>query len=143
MKVHGEKLPDFKDEKEGTSRGNGSESESDNEFSNDSFPCTTCSKTFSMKKYLNSHMKTHTNPHKCKICSLEFSQKTHVKRAHPDGNKVEEDRPFPCPDCEKTYVHKRSLISHQKKCHPGEIINDKIGPPKKVEKIESKDHHCI
>nr|CAD7447875.1 unnamed protein product [Timema bartmani] len=73
--------------------------------------CPVCSKIFSNKNHLNSHIKLHSGikPHKCETCTKSFARKgdlaIHVRR-HTG------ERPYGCVHCQKTFVEKSHLLRH-------------------------------
>ncbi|XP_052068582.1 zinc finger protein ZFP2-like [Mytilus californianus] len=104
------------------------------------YQCTVCQKFF-LKHTIGRHIKSfHAGgkTHVCKICLEVFSQKydltIHTKTAHSKPK-------YTCNICDKTYVHKSSLIRHTE-CHSGTEFLCKIC--KKIFKSScSLKKHCI
>ena len=50
------------------------------------YPCTSCDKVFSQKRYLTEHARSHQQKHKCLYCSKVYGQKKtmmrHMREAH-------------------------------------------------------------
>ncbi|XP_013403911.1 zinc finger protein 236 isoform X2 [Lingula anatina] len=77
------------------------------------YACTICSRTFTVKSTLDSHMKTHRPTEKvfkCHVCNSNFSTKGSLKvhmRLHTGA------KPFKCPHCDerfRTSGHRKSHI---------------------------------
>jgi DNA-directed RNA polymerase subunit RPC12/RpoP len=81
--------------------------------------CSVCSKHYSCKSRLESHMFTHTGlrPYKCPTCGRGFTQSSslmrHVISIHTG------EKPYVCPDCGKGFVCANNLKVHAVK-HTGE-----------------------
>uniref|UniRef100_A0A8C9XGG2 Zinc finger E-box binding homeobox 2a n=1 Tax=Sander lucioperca TaxID=283035 RepID=A0A8C9XGG2_SANLU len=90
----------------------------------DSFVCSLCSDTFSLRTQLETHTCTHTAPaqqgsgnrkFKCSECGKAFKYKHHLKehlRIHSG------EKPYECSNCKKRFSHSGSYSSHisSKKC---------------------------
>ncbi|XP_078518304.1 uncharacterized protein LOC144782951 isoform X2 [Lissotriton helveticus] len=79
--------------------------------------CNECKKTFSKKKYLTEHKRTHmaVRPYQCNECIKSFRRKysLHVhKRTHTG------ERPYHCTICDKRFTQKGALNRH-KRAHVG------------------------
>ncbi|KAL5233272.1 hypothetical protein ACI65C_000682 [Semiaphis heraclei] len=80
--------------------------------------CNICGRSFSTKKTLISHYRTHTGerPYACNICDRSFSLNgnlvTHY-RTHTG------ERPYACNICDRSFSRKHHLVAH-KKTHTGE-----------------------
>ena len=72
------------------------------------FPCSKCSKTFSAKRSLMEHERTHAFT--CNVCFKSFSKdlrlKVHMK-------KHTREKSFKCTDCSKSFLRKAELKSHK------------------------------
>jgi len=84
-----------------------------------SFLCTfeTCSKSFSTKQHLKSHICVHTGikPYNCDKCSKSFSSKHQLKIHIHVHTGV---KPYKCDSCQKTFATKQHLQTH-KTIHSG------------------------
>ncbi|MBN3309165.1 ZNF91 protein, partial [Amia calva] len=102
------------------------------------FPCSVCGKAFRLATQLATHQKVHSlrgSPGKSRRCpaaderpddsyalpgnsnSSGESQRNHAVNLDDAGTEKtnsDEDRPFKCNQCEKTYRHHGSLINHKK-----------------------------
>ena len=87
--------------------------------------CTLCSKAFTDKYYLKSHISSvHDKVRfKCDQCEKTFSKKLDINK---HKKSFHEGRRFECNLCEKTFIAKISLKNHISKIHNGES-------PKKIE----------
>lgn len=84
--------------------------------------CEICSQTFTHPKYLECHMKTHTEGRewvRCNDCTRKFADvahmKSHAKRVHK-RNLPLTPAERSCPTCGKLFKDLRSLISHKYRC---------------------------
>ncbi len=77
------------------------------------YMCTTCNKTFSMKKILMAHMAVHVEnaPYYCPLCEIEFADKD-VFETHMDTHSG--DKPYLCSHlgCGKRFLLKAALAEH-------------------------------
>ncbi|KAH7084465.1 ankyrin repeat-containing domain protein [Paraphoma chrysanthemicola] len=82
------------------------------------FACLRCPKTFSERKRLTQHDKSHSKPHACKVCSRSFARRTdlerHIINIHRLGNTL-----FACNVNNCTYKAKRkdNLTKHHREVH--------------------------
>ncbi|XP_069063910.1 zinc finger protein 684-like isoform X3 [Pleurodeles waltl] len=79
--------------------------------------CNECKKTFSKKKYLTEHKRTHmaVRPYQCNECVKSFRRKYSLlvhKRTHTG------ERPYNCTICDKSFTQKGALNRH-KRAHVG------------------------
>uniref|UniRef100_A0A8C8AR82 C2H2-type domain-containing protein n=1 Tax=Otus sunia TaxID=257818 RepID=A0A8C8AR82_9STRI len=111
------------------------------------YRCGDCGKSFSQRPNLLTHRRVHTGerPFPCAQCGKSFSQKANLlahQRIHAAGEKAlaggeqedgaaskpklrsqqrsyQEDTPFVCPECGKSFRQKPNLITHRR-IHTGE-----------------------
>ncbi|XP_064018750.1 zinc finger protein 628-like [Pogoniulus pusillus] len=106
------------------------------------YRCGDCGKSFSQRPNLLTHRRVHTGerPFPCTQCGKSFSQKANLlahQRIHAAGQKTlgeqedgtkpklraprtyQEDTPFVCPECGKSFRQKPNLITHRR-IHTGE-----------------------
>ncbi|XP_009671770.1 zinc finger protein 665 isoform X1 [Struthio camelus] len=111
------------------------------------YRCGDCGKSFSQRPNLLTHRRVHTGerPFPCTQCGKSFSQKANLlahQRIHAAGEKAlaggdqedgtstkpklraqqrsyQEDTPFVCPECGKSFRQKPNLITHRR-IHTGE-----------------------
>ncbi|XP_064301309.1 zinc finger protein 585A-like [Phalacrocorax carbo] len=111
------------------------------------YRCGDCGKSFSQRPNLLTHRRVHTGerPFPCAQCGKRFSQKANLlahQRIHAAGEKAlaggeqedgaagkpklrsqqrsyQEDTPFVCPECGKSFRQKPNLITHRR-IHTGE-----------------------
>ena len=76
--------------------------------------CDVCSKTFKNMARLKDHIANCHNEKECKLCGKTVKHLDHhIQIMHqPDSEKM-----FKCPDCEKAFINKRKLASHQMNVH--------------------------
>ena len=76
--------------------------------------CDVCSKTFRNIRRLKDHIANCHNEKECKLCGKTVKHLDHhIQIMHqPDSEKM-----FKCPDCEKAFINKRKLASHQMNVH--------------------------
>ncbi|XP_066992900.2 transcriptional regulator ovo isoform X2 [Anabrus simplex] len=80
------------------------------------FACRICSKTFSLQRLLNRHMKCHSDVKRylCTFCGKGFNDTFDLKRHTRTHTGV---RPYKCNLCEKSFTQRCSLESHCLKVH--------------------------
>ncbi|XP_046673297.1 transcriptional regulator ovo-like isoform X1 [Homalodisca vitripennis] len=80
------------------------------------FACHLCSKTFSLQRLLNRHMKCHSDVKRylCTFCGKGFNDTFDLKRHTRTHTGV---RPYKCNLCEKSFTQRCSLESHCLKVH--------------------------
>ncbi|XP_012217240.1 transcriptional regulator ovo isoform X2 [Linepithema humile] len=80
------------------------------------FTCRVCSKTFSLQRLLNRHMKCHSDVKRylCTFCGKGFNDTFDLKRHTRTHTGV---RPYKCFLCEKSFTQRCSLESHGQKVH--------------------------
>ncbi|XP_024214756.1 transcriptional regulator ovo isoform X2 [Halyomorpha halys] len=83
---------------------------------NGRFTCHLCSKTFSLQRLLNRHMKCHSDVKRylCTFCGKGFNDTFDLKRHTRTHTGV---RPYKCNLCEKSFTQRCSLESHCLKVH--------------------------
>ncbi|XP_068223122.1 uncharacterized protein [Palaemon carinicauda] len=88
------------------------------------FECEKCSKSFTTKYYLNSHLSSHSEKKfKCDTCgflcsnlyNLDVHKKSHLS-----------DKPFKCKICEKTFLRKDFLKNHIDNIHENKKLTCEI-----------------
>ncbi|CAG0883215.1 unnamed protein product [Cyprideis torosa] len=80
------------------------------------YSCRLCSKTFSLQRLLNRHMKCHSDIKRflCTFCGKGFNDTFDLKRHTRTHTGV---RPYKCGLCEKSFTQRCSLESHCLKVH--------------------------
>lgn len=80
------------------------------------FQCRLCSKSFTLQRLLNRHMKCHsdTKRYLCTFCGKGFNDTFDLKRHTRTHTGV---RPYKCNLCEKSFTQRCSLESHCLKVH--------------------------
>ncbi|KAL5275694.1 OVOL1 family protein [Megaselia abdita] len=80
------------------------------------FSCGICSKSFSLQRLLNRHMKCHSDIKRylCTFCGKGFNDTFDLKRHTRTHTGV---RPYKCNFCEKSFTQRCSLESHCLKVH--------------------------
>lgn len=80
------------------------------------FICRICSKTFTLQRLLNRHMKCHSDIKRylCTFCGKGFNDTFDLKRHTRTHTGV---RPYKCNLCEKSFTQRCSLESHCLKVH--------------------------
>ncbi len=117
-----------------------------------SVSCEFCDMTFQKEINLNVNLdKCHTTnvkgdkPYSCRFCVLnktEFESResmlNHVLKEH------DLKKPYSCPECPATFLGKRALHYHVRKCHTGEnLIDCDMCDKKFVNKVSLKIHRRI
>lgn len=99
------------DDKKSTASSDHTSAEDDNKFT-----CRMCSKTFSLQRLLNRHMKCHSDIKRylCTFCGKGFNDTFDLKRHTRTHTGV---RPYKCNLCEKSFTQRCSLESHCLKVH--------------------------
>lgn len=99
------------DDKKSTASSEHTSAEDDNKFT-----CRMCSKTFSLQRLLNRHMKCHSDIKRylCTFCGKGFNDTFDLKRHTRTHTGV---RPYKCNLCEKSFTQRCSLESHCLKVH--------------------------
>lgn len=82
----------------------------------DKYACKFCSQIFNNKTKLAKHEKTHddSKPYKCEHCSQTFSKQTHLN-VHLRSHIKDEDKLFACKFCNKQFTFKYLLTQHEYK----------------------------
>lgn len=82
------------------------------------FSCVNCQKTFSTQVSLKKHQMNHTavRAFQCDVCGKTFRRNTGLRR-HRLVHTCSVDKHFKCQNCEKSFVDKSSLKSHEKTQH--------------------------
>lgn len=108
----GQRPPGTNQEEERTSRTPPSSKDDDPSR----FTCRVCSKTFSLQRLLNRHMKCHSDVKRylCTFCGKGFNDTFDLKRHTRTHTGV---RPYKCFLCEKSFTQRCSLESHGQKVH--------------------------
>lgn len=77
----------------------------------EAFICHFCSRSFSNKFRLKSHLRTHTNerPYKCLDCKMTFRQ-PNALRCHRRIHSGE--KPYECQFCQKSFTQKTTMKTH-------------------------------
>nr|CAG4643758.1 EOG090X020Y [Lepidurus arcticus] len=93
-----------------------SDEDSNGATSNGRFTCKLCSKSFSLQRLLNRHMKCHSDVKRylCTFCGKGFNDTFDLKRHTRTHTGV---RPYKCALCEKSFTQRCSLESHCLKVH--------------------------
>lgn len=80
------------------------------------FVCRICSKSFTLQRLLNRHMKCHSDIKRylCTFCGKGFNDTFDLKRHTRTHTGV---RPYKCNLCEKSFTQRCSLESHCLKVH--------------------------
>lgn len=79
------------------------------------FPCITCGKKFSAKKYLQRHVPVHTGEFSCPDCKRNFASRLSLKCHRCNGNKSKLKRDInTCFMCERSFDSELKLQSHLK-----------------------------
>lgn len=83
---------------------------------NNKFVCRICSKSFTLQRLLNRHMKCHSDIKRylCTFCGKGFNDTFDLKRHTRTHTGV---RPYKCNLCEKSFTQRCSLESHCLKVH--------------------------
>ncbi|XP_034233362.1 PR domain zinc finger protein 15-like [Thrips palmi] len=105
------------------------------------FPCSTCGKKFSAKKYLQRHVPMHTGEFSCRECKRNFASRLSLKCHRCSGNKLEPGKVMiSCFLCKQSFESEFKLQSHLK-AH--DLNKNKSGPPKsKICKSHSLQKHA-
>ena len=95
--------------------------------------CEKCGKTLSRKDKLARHLESCSNKSVgkkiCSFCPKTFKREDLLKKhmrvhvAKEKGEKEKESVNYDCPDCNKSYKHRQSLLTHKKNEHPVEQSN--------------------
>ncbi|XP_018900693.1 uncharacterized protein ovo isoform X2 [Bemisia tabaci] len=88
----------------------------DSSSGNSRFSCHLCTKSFSLQRLLNRHMKCHSDVKRylCTFCGKGFNDTFDLKRHTRTHTGV---RPYKCNLCEKSFTQRCSLESHCLKVH--------------------------
>eukprot|EP01083_Nonionella_stella_P271326 919381_1 len=82
------------------------------------YPCSECSKDFSTRTVLKTHMRSHSGelPYSCDFCPRQFRWQTSLQ-VHTQMHT--EEKPYECGICSKWFATRSSLGTHMRK-HSGE-----------------------
>ncbi|KAF5282790.1 hypothetical protein FQR65_LT02787 [Abscondita terminalis] len=86
-----------------------------------SYECKECLKSFTKKRFLNVHIRSHHNvqdKHVCKVCGQTFNYSYMLKQ---HSFKHKDEKPFPCTKCRKGCLTAESLRRHMKVHEEGYI----------------------
>ncbi|XP_077545566.1 uncharacterized protein LOC144158527 isoform X1 [Haemaphysalis longicornis] len=83
------------------------------------FGCKDCSSSFSCRAGLREHMRVHSKPYKCTICSQMFSRKS-LMLVHLSRHTGTQS--FKCRVCSEMFAFKRQLLNHMSQ-HEGVAVN--------------------
>ncbi|XP_063992642.1 uncharacterized protein LOC135170599 isoform X1 [Diachasmimorpha longicaudata] len=110
LAVDGQRTPTTRDEERAPRPAAGKEDDPSR------FTCRVCSKTFSLQRLLNRHMKCHSDVKRylCTFCGKGFNDTFDLKRHTRTHTGV---RPYKCNLCEKSFTQRCSLESHCLKVH--------------------------
>ncbi|XP_061202226.1 uncharacterized protein LOC133208416 [Neopsephotus bourkii] len=83
------------------------------------FPCTQCGKSFSQKANLLAHQRIHAAGDKALAGGEQEDGGSGKPKLRSQGRSYQEDTPFVCPECGKSFRQKPNLITHRR-IHTGE-----------------------
>ena len=89
------------------------------------YSCMLCPRAFKHKFHLNRHMREcHGSAYEfeCPVCTRKFETDTNLQN-HMDTHKTKTDKPFPCPDCPRTYALEKSLNRNKRKHNSDCLVN--------------------
>lgn len=84
-----------------------------------SFPCPSCNKLFKHEKHLREHINSHSKPFGCSVCGGRFANERYLKKHEADHKKgLIKEKTYICPHCNETFPTCTNFKIHIKDSHP-------------------------